>query len=144
MSAWRGLFFLVLGINALQDLKKQEILLVPTFVYGLVLLGKFLLDGGEAGLLLLSCLPGVFILALSLWTGGKIGLGDGWILLAAGLELGFFPTLAVLWAASLLAGMLSICILIRAGHGKSETASLPLVPFLFAAAVLWQSAVLVL
>ncbi|MDO4490639.1 MAG: hypothetical protein Q4B85_06215 [Lachnospiraceae bacterium] len=123
------LFFL--GANALQDLRKREILLLPTVLYGFCTLWLVLLTMGEPGELLLSLLPGVLLLLLSVATAGAVGLGDVWITLILGLQLGLLGTMELL---SLTGVLLLIVAVLPCNRGKGK--ELPLVPFLFLALLL--------
>lgn len=125
-----------LGVNAIWDIRKREILLIPTLLYGFVLLWQFLISAQSPVLLLVSCIPGVFLLGIALVTHGKIGLGDVWILLVLGIRLGLFLTLGVLWLALMLICLcFSFFWLLKKNDGKQT--ELPLVPFLFAAVLIW-------
>lgn len=75
-------------------------------------------------------LPGVFFL-LAAWGTGKIGYGDGWILLLLGLMVGYRQCIAVFLLSLLLISGISI-ILLAAGRVKRNS-RLPYIPFLAAA-----------
>lgn len=135
MKMGRMLFLLLLGADAVQDLRKREIFLLPTLLYGCVHLWIDLPAGRDGNQLVWSLAPGVFLLLLSLLSGGKVGAGDAWVILAAGPELGFFPTLIVLWGAMLLICGWSFAVLMQK---KKEKIELPMVPFLFLTAVVME------
>lgn len=127
-----------LGSNAVTDLNKREILLLPTLVYSFVLLWVNLVTEENLSFLLLSCVPGMFVLGLALVSKGGIGPGDGWILLAMGLQLGFYPVLGILWAALVLLCGFLLVLLVAGKIQENEKLTFPLVPFLFMATLLWE------
>lgn len=135
MDPERYLLFAFLGINALQDLRTKEICLVPTLLYLGSLLLYRLSDGTGSEILLISCFPGLLVFILSISTKGQIGLGDGWIILTVGLQLGIAAALEILWTAFLLLAGAALCFF---GSERKESAVFPMVPFLFAAAAIRQ------
>ncbi|MCQ2501102.1 MAG: hypothetical protein MJ117_07135 [Lachnospiraceae bacterium] len=133
-----------LGVNGVQDLRKREIFLIPTLLYGFFLVWQFLLEGESAGELLVSCIPGILLLAMSLTVEGSVGLGDVWVLLVMGIRLGLFLTLGILWTALLLIGCFFFLFLHVRGKDRKQDRKqnqkkivLPLVPFLFLAMLIW-------
>ncbi len=147
MKVLKVLLVFLLGANALQDLRKQEIFFLPTVLYGFLELWLFLLWEESMTGFLAGCLPGLFLLLFSLCTSGQVGMGDGWMLLVMGPVLGIFSTMLVLWLA--LALMTALCLVLlsveRVGSRTGKTGGragkdrrkmrLPMVPFLLAAAV---------
>ena len=137
----------LLIMNTVWDLRKKEILLLPTL---LILAGGVIcriLEGTAEEIQLLSgqvssgaggwqwipaVLPGVFLLLLSLASKGKVGFGDGLVVCAAGLWCGPESILLALFFALLLvpaaAGMQRL--------RKRKVRELPFVPFLLAGFVL--------
>lgn len=102
---------------------------------GLCAAGIRIAQGQEAlGTLLAALVPAGVFLAMSLLTEGKIGKGDGMMLLVLGLLLGWRLCVSVLCTACLLTGIL-------AGIGMltgrlQRTSRLPFAPFLLSALVL--------
>ncbi|MDO4616381.1 MAG: hypothetical protein Q4B03_02855 [Lachnospiraceae bacterium] len=138
VNGWRMCFFILLGLNALHDLRKREILLTPTLIYCFILLWRCLLSETSGETLLMDCGPGILLLGLSIGTKGKVGVGDCWILLASGLELGLYAAIVVLWSAVMLITAVSVGFLLSGKTNRTEKQELPMVPFLFAAALSWQ------
>ena len=130
-----GVPLVIMAISVPTDLLRREILLIPT-VAGVTAGVIFRIwSGREAGmgqtvlLLLVSAVPGVFMLAAAFLSEQKIGAGDGLMLLMTGIWCGFMAAQLVL-AVSLL-----LCMLIGLAMRKRE---LPFVPFLAAGyAVVW-------
>ena len=127
---------LLLGVNALRDIRRGEICLY--FTLGILLAGAvrylFPVPAGRSSLLTaaelgLALVPGAAALALAFLTGGKIGAGDGMVLLAAG----FWTSPAALAAACLTALAMvpaAAALSSLSGHVRKEW---PFVPFLCAA-----------
>ena len=81
----------------------------------------------------ISLLPGLLLWGCSLLTQGKVGRGDGDMVLILGLMLGWRKTAAALCAACLVSALWAGAGL-AAGRLKRDSA-LPFAPFLLAAAV---------
>lgn len=84
---------------------------------------------------LISAAPGVLLAGLSVLTEGKIGLGDGIVVLSLGLLLGCRNTLIVVLCGLLLSAVWSAGLLIRKKAGKESR--IPLMPFLLAGFAIW-------
>lgn len=120
-----------LGINSYFDIRKGEISLRVAAAY--MILGVFYLFLHRQRLLplLAGVLPGLLLLCIGKVSGGALGLGDGLIVLVAGLYMGIWKTLEFITVAVLLAAVWAgILIFGKKGGGK---ASFPFVPFLLAA-----------
>lgn len=138
MNLERSGMLVFLGINAIYDLYRKEILFVPTVFYGLFGAAFSLVSGGNWESLLMNCMPGFLLLGISLLTGGKLGLGDAWILFAMGLCLGFLDTMTILWIAVLLLCVFSLALLACGKYSEGDRVTLPMVPFLFGAMMIWE------
>lgn len=111
-----------------KDMKKREISLAVTGVYGLCGIIFSLMQKRAFADFLIPLGIGLLILFFSLLTKGEIGMGDGWFLLALGFALDtslYLKTvsmgmiLAAVWSGILL----TVC-------RKSRKTEIPLVPFL--------------
>lgn len=120
----------MLGITGMIDIKwkKINILIVVPFViaaiicnmkYDLLTLTSIL--GGMA--------IGLVMIGIGIITRGKIGIGDGVILMVTGLFLGFFDNLFLLLSATFLSAMIGAVLLLIKGVDKNY--ELPFIPFLF-------------
>ncbi|MCQ2509451.1 MAG: prepilin peptidase [Lachnospiraceae bacterium] len=138
MTAERFVLLVFLGINAVEDIRKKEILLVPTLLYGFPVLWHTLISAGEWNMLLTGCIPGLILLAFSLLSKGQVGLGDVWIVLVMGLQLGFTATLGILWGAIFLLSVWGFLFQSVKGKTDCEKLVLPMVPFLFLAMLLGE------
>lgn len=75
-------------------------------------------------------MPGALMMGLSMLTGGRVGLGDGMVLLAIGFLLGFRDTSAILLIGLLLSSFWSVILLVRKKAEKESR--IPWMPFLLA------------
>ena len=127
---------ILLGFLAWADIKTLKIPLLPVGVLAAMMFGMRMLSletadafAEELPAILTGLLPGGIGLLLSAITGGKIGAGDGFVLAALGLGLGFYRTM-FLWVMALcLAAVCAICLLALKKAGRKT--ELPFVPFLF-------------
>ena len=129
---WTGL--VILGCNAVQDIRKREILLTPTLAAaaaGTV----WLIQSGQLNVcgFLMAVLPGMLLMLLAIVTAGEVGCGDGIVLLTAGIWCGFPQILYIAAGGVFLPAAVSGVLLIR----RSRVRSIPMVPFFLAAAVLY-------
>lgn len=131
MKSIMGILLLMCGV---QDIFKKKILL------WLIIIGSLMIG---------MCLPfcntfspvnslggiavGASVIVISLVTGGKIGLGDGMLLCATGIGLGFWGNLELFAIALLMAAVVSIILLIFRLADRKK--SIPFVPFLLASYV---------
>lgn len=129
------LLLCLLGVNACYDLRKREIHLLSVAVFGILRIWILLLSGKGWEELLWSILPGILLLAVSLRTHGKVGMGDAWILMVTGLQMGFFPVLMICWGASLLILGWFLAFAVWSEKKNNSGMELPMVPFFFLAAV---------
>ena len=117
----------LLAGNCLQDIRKREILLLPTLLTGIAGI-HFHFSEGRISSIALSLLPGILLLLCSLVTRGAIGGGDAVLTAAVGAWTGFSEiTVTVLLALALVpvaAGLFR-----AVGKRRKE---LPFVPFILA------------
>lgn len=119
----------ILAINCWGDIKKREIYLLPTILYGLLGLGIhiFTLTANYKGIIS-SLIPGIFLLLVGKASNGKVGYGDGILVLALGLWVGFLKCLLTLTAGLTLAAIWSGLFLIIKRYKKND--EIPFIPFL--------------
>lgn len=119
---------LFLAVTGWKDWKKREISLLLTGIYGIVGLGLSIHAGRTLEDWLIPVGVSLVMIAVSILTGGEIGLGDGWIFLVLGMMLTteiYIKTACIgMLAVAVYAGILLI--ICRKGR-KTE---IPLVPFL--------------
>ena len=74
-------------------------------------------------------LIGVILLLGGIWSGEKIGYGDGVIFIMTGIFLGFWGNMLLLMIASILAGVTCTGLLLT--HKKCKEEQIVFVPFIF-------------
>lgn len=128
----------LLAINSISDLRKREILLVPTFCF---------FSGGVLTALIrdllrneipfvsrcLALIPGILILMLTWMTRGQVGAGDGIVFLALGAWLSGREIVLIFLMTAFLAGGEAAVLFLRR-HSPKET--FPMIPCVFAAWVI--------
>jgi leader peptidase (prepilin peptidase)/N-methyltransferase len=120
-------------INCAVDIKKKEILIKFTVLYGFIGLVIKILTGFDGKDFLLSMLPGIICMMLSFLTKEQIGLGDAWILLATGCCICSRDLFLVCMFA--LAGVGMAALFLFVVLHKKGTYEVPFVPFVFAGAI---------
>ena len=126
-------FLLLQGIS---DLRRKQILVLPSFLFGAAGIIRILLTSpaaGRASALLgaaLALLPGALFLIMSRLTRGGIGSGDGLCLLCLAPYLPLSKLcLLLLWALFLSAVFAGLLMLKKKGRNYAY----PFIPFLFLA-----------
>ena len=114
---------LFLAVMGWKDWKKKEISLLLTGTYGIIGLAFSIYAERPLEDWLLPFGVSLMILAVSVLTGGEIGMGDGWIFLALGTMLHTEMYVRMLIAAVYAGVLLAIC-------KKGRKTEIPLVPFL--------------
>jgi leader peptidase (prepilin peptidase)/N-methyltransferase len=121
---------MMLTANSISDLIKKEICLKTTLIltaFGII----FQLEYIKAGLItiLLSIVPGIFMIALSIITKERIGMGDGIVVLCVGIWNGFYSAVSILMTGMFMAAICGIVLFFF----KRKVKEFPFVPFLLAA-----------
>lgn len=126
------------GLCTVTDCTRQKIgkpILALGFLAGAVMTGSRIVQGSQSWYqVLLALLPGAVLWGFALVTEGKLGRGDGDMILVLGLMLGWEPCLAVLCLACMLAAAFAGLGLIARRLRKSSR--IPFAPFLLGAAAL--------
>ena len=119
-----------LFISAWFDLKK-EIIYVPLIVcMGIIgVICHIFLQENTIWNLMSGMLIGVILLLGGIWSGEKIGYGDGVIFIMTGIFLGFWGNMLLLVIASILAGVTCTGLLLT--HKKCKEEQIVFVPFIF-------------
>lgn len=124
-----GIIFLLLVLSGLSDWKKRTI---PVFLLVIMSLAVacFAVICGDVSwrLRLGGALMGIVFLLISKCTKEAIGYGDSWLIMVLGVQLGYLRAMYVLFAASLIAGIVSLFYLWKQRWKRNAT--LPFVPFL--------------
>ncbi len=120
------------------DIRKKELPVVWLFVCGIIAAAGCILRlcKGEVywQTLIMTIMPGIFLVFLSFASGRKLGAGDGIIFMMIGMISSLQRVLFVLMSSLLLTSIYSICLL-AAGKGKKNQ-TIPYVPFITAGFVL--------
>lgn len=123
-----------LGINSYLDIRKGEISLWAAAAYMLLSVPYLIFCRQRLMLLTAGVLPGLLLLCVGKISGGALGMGDGLMVLVAGVYMGIWKTLELITVAALLAAVWAgVLLLARKKGGKSR---FPFAPFLLAAYVL--------
>lgn len=119
-----------LFISAWIDLKR-EIIYVPLIVcMGIIgVICHIFLQENTIWNLMFGMLIGVILLLGGIWSGEKIGYGDGVIFIMTGIFLGFWGNMLLLVIASILAGVTCTGLLLT--HKKCKEEQIVFVPFIF-------------
>ena len=123
ISTWCFLIY-----SSWKDLKKREISLCLTGIYGVAGMTFCFIEKRDFADFLVPAGVGILILFFSILTKGEVGMGDGWLLLALGLTLDMELYLKTVCIGMLLAAVWSGILL--AVCKKSRKTEIPLVPFL--------------
>ena len=119
---------LFLGCSAWTDWKKHEISLILTGIYASTGLIYSFMSGREIQDILIPAVIGAIFLLASVITGGALGMGDGWVMLALGCMTG-----TTVYLRTLAAGC-SVCSGISAASdsvSQKRKTEIPFIPFLF-------------
>lgn len=120
---------ILLLVCAIQDIRKKKIFL------WFIILGAILISSCVFFYNALSIVDiiggvaiGAIVMVISIATDGKIGLGDGMLLIATGIGLGFWNNLELFAISLFMAAIVSIGLLILQLADRKK--SIPFVPFL--------------
>lgn len=117
------------GITAFDDIRTKQVRLIEIVIFGIL---------GVAYNLIFKPYPissvvggvavGAAVLIFSIASKEKIGKGDAYIIMVAGLFLGFMNTMLLLWLSSIYAAIIGL-LLMQKYKGVLEK-ELPFIPFL--------------
>lgn len=124
-----GCTVLFLAINGWKDWKKQEISLAVTGVYGGIGVLLNIISERNIWNLAVPVGLGILFLLIGLISGGKLGMGDGWVLTALGVMLDVETYLRMLCGGLLLSAITAVILLTV--FRKNRKTEIPFVPFLF-------------
>lgn len=122
----------MLSLCTIEDCRNKKILLCPVFLFGIAgMLMHLYYRNMDIYSLLAGVLIGVFLLCVSKVTGGKIGAGDGLVLMVTGIYLGFENNTILFLHGLLFCGIWSLFLLVL--KKKKRNDEVPFMPFLFLA-----------
>lgn len=124
------------GICAVQDWRRKEISAAVVVLFGAFGFGlSVFADGRSFMQVFAGMVPGAVLAALSEASRGQIGMGDGFLILAAGCYFGFWEICGIFFLGSLLAGLTGIFLLLFLGRKRNDR--LPFAPFVLFSYILW-------
>lgn len=127
----------LLILSSIYDLKKQKVpylILVAGSVTGVIYtICRVITLDYEWWECAVGLIPGIFFLIMAFIT-GKIGYGDGWMLLIVGLFLGYGQCAGAFMLSLFLASGASVIMLLFRKAGRNS--SFPYIPFLTAGVIL--------
>lgn len=124
-------FYLI--YSSYTDLKRYTISTPVSVITGILIVILQISSNVHAFDILLSIVPGIFLLFIAFVTGQSIGYGDGIVFLIVGTGMGFKQTLLLLFLAFILSALFSLYLITRHKSGKY---TLPFVPFILSSYVL--------
>lgn len=137
-----SILFLYLLAMSVYDVKRKEIHIGATLITGGVLVAIRIFQFCHEGIsleLVLGVIPGVLVLLLSYFTGGKIGMGDGFVMVVCGMVLSFSENLCLLFSSLVLSAAAGGALMMFRQVKRSYT--MPFVPFIcvsFGTVCLWE------
>ncbi|HIX77704.1 MAG TPA: prepilin peptidase [Candidatus Fusicatenibacter merdavium] len=119
----------ILSVHAFMDIRTRRINLIVTgFCLAAGVIWQITWEKSEVWEILLSCLPGILLLAAAYLTEQKIGSGDGWVVTAAGVWTGFEDIFLILTVGMLACAVCSGTLLVLKKVRRRD--ALPFIPFL--------------
>lgn len=134
MTAGLGAALGILGVGSIMDIRKRTVSLIPVWIcMAAGAVWQMAFQQAEVWELILSLFPGTVLIGLAWLTEEKIGYGDGWIVMAAGIWTGIWDVFLILTGGMMLCGLYSGILLSLRKIRRNDT--LPFLPFLFAGCV---------
>ena len=122
----------LLAMASAQDIKRKQIEIIPPIVFSIIAIILHIFIGRESiGNLLLGMAIGLIMLILSVVSQGKVGSGDGIILMVTGLFLGAKQNLELLVTGLIFCAIWALILIVV--RGKKGNYEIPFIPFLLAA-----------
>ncbi len=126
-----------LGILSFEDIKRKKVGLIPIALLAASNAAICICMGRELTEVALGILPGIFAILVSLCTKGKLGLGDGLVLVATGLVCDWEEVLGFWLIALVLSSLLGIVLMMLKKAGLKT--ALPFLPFLLVGFLLMKT-----
>ncbi len=135
-----AVFFLVLTLLAYQDYREKKVNLIIILISGVAAAAAQAIAGQyTAGNLIAGIGVGAAVCLLSAVTKGKVGMGDGLVIVLGGVFLGFEQNFMLCMAALYLAGAAALFLFFMKKRGRNYR--MPFVPFVwtaYVAGLLWK------
>ena len=123
-----------LAAASIKDIKKRTVSYWLAMIFGFAAIVIHFLTRESHMMWLSGVLPGIFLLMVAWLTHQSVGYGDGCVMLVIGLFLGASASISILMIALLVLCPISLVLLI---WSKDRKKTLPFVPFLLAAYMIW-------
>ena len=128
---WMITFAIVLVFLSVSDIRTRRIPIAGFIVLCILsVMFRLVSDDGDTVLLdwIWSILPGLFLIGIGLLSGGKVGIGDGILIMELGIAFGFIRCMYILTGALFLCCLFSIVLLLF--HKGNKKTQIPFVPFI--------------
>lgn len=118
----------MLAICSAEDIRKKQIRLNVILAFGIVgVILHMLWQMQTIENVLLGMGVGAALLLLAMFTGGKIGIGDGVLMVVTGIYLGLEQNLELFLCSLFICAVYALCLLIFRKKGRKDTVAF--VPF---------------
>lgn len=128
----KGIVFLFLAVGMVWDLKNKSIPrgYLYLWIFVAIIYATFsLINGKKIISMIIALIPGVISLFLAFVTKEQIGIGDGMIILLAGVFLHVKDVIGMIFVAFIALTLVAMVLLVtHLAGGKSK---IPFIPFLF-------------
>lgn len=122
----------MLAICSAEDIRKKKVCINLVFAFGIIgIFFHMIWQQYTIQNLLAGMAVGVLLLIFSVISGGKVGTGDGIILIVTGVYLGAKQNIELFFTGLLLCGIWAVYLLVFQKRSREE--EIPFVPFLLAA-----------
>lgn len=127
-----------LGFHSVEDIRTKQITVTVTLISAIIgLICHIVYRNNSIYSVLGGIAMGALVLVFSLLSGGKIGPGDGVILMLTGLYLGAEKNLGLIVVSLFLAAVWALISVTLFHYGRKD--KIPFVPFLFLAYFIMMS-----
>ena len=119
------------------DIRKSRFYIGPVLICTLILMGIGIVRGKITLFSVLTgWIPGMMMVMMSRWTNGKIGEGDGIVVEARGMLIGWYEILLLFSQACFLSAGYGLWLMVVRKSGKNR--AFPFIPFLFMAVLFFS------
>lgn len=127
-----AILLILLFICAMEDLKRKEVTVMYILLFGIIgVVSHLFYPNCSIYSILWGLLLGLSIMAVSLFSRGNIGMGDGILLTVTGVYLGGYKNLELFLTGLFLAGIWSLGLLVLKKKKRKE--KIAFMPFLLIA-----------
>lgn len=127
-----AILLILLFICAMEDLKRKEVTVMYILLFGIIgVVLHLFYPNCSIYSILCGLLLGISIMAVSLFSRGNIGMGDGILLTVTGVYLGGYKNLELFLTGLFLAGIWSLGLLVLKKKKRKE--KIAFMPFLLIA-----------